>query len=808
MQKCNHCQNQFPINALHRCLDGEDELFFCCNGCKSIYFLLKGNQGEAFYQRLQGATLAPPVAKLSDYSYYDSPEFTQKHIVIKNNLYETTFLIHNIHCQACIWLNEVMFNKLNGVIEVNINYTNHQANVIWDPARITLSEIIQTIYDLGYGVSAGELMDQKAKEEEYLFLVKIIVAVFCTMNIMWIAVAQYGGYFQGISTEYSFLLNSASFLLCTPVLFFSGSIFYKSAFKGLKVGRVGMDLLVFSGSLLTYIYSIYASFSSHETYFESVSMILTFVLVGKFLENKARKNTGIILESLSSSIPQSIRVGDQSLLPQEVQIGSVIEVLAGEKVMIDGILISQFALIDESSISGESTPITKQKGDPIYSGGINLTHNILYQTTCTFQESALNTLIELLKKAQYSKPAIQKLANAISARFSQIVLCIALLTFLAYLLYFQSPFDIALKIAISVIIIACPCALALATPIANIVGLNTAFKEGILFKEGRFLESLAKVDCVCFDKTNTLTLGKPQVIHRIDFHPYDQDLLRAFLQKNTHPIAQGVFHALTQSSSPMPSSSHTIEDFIYLPSQGVSARSDQNILLGGNLEFLREQNIPIPDLAPQAGSIFAFAINGDLQSVFFLQDAIKPRAQELIETLQDHKIQTLILSGDTQNEVNRIADAIHIQTALGELSIEGKVQAIQNLQAQGKKVAMIGDGINDSLALKCSEVGISIADKSDLAIQNSDIIILQDQMSSLIQAISIAKQTHKTIRSNIFFSILYNTLTIPLAIFGYISPAFAALSMSVSSLVVVLNSFRIKADSLTSPSTISNHKEQ
>lgn len=787
MQKCSHCQNEFSLDVLERYIDGGRELFFCCNGCKSVYFLLQDHQAQNFYTKLQGTTLTPPSSKLLDYAYYDSQEFLQRYISKKNNHYEITFLIHHIHCQACIWLNELMLNKLDGVLEANINYTNHQANLVWNPERISLSQIIQTIYDLGYSVSVGELMDQRKKEEEHLFLIKIIVAIFCSMNIMWIAVAQYSGYFQGIAKEYSILLNSASFLLCTPVIVFSGSIFYTSALRGLRAKRVGMDLLVFSGSLLTYLYSIYASFSLQETYFESASMILTFVLLGKFLENKARESTGAILQSLSSLIPPSIKVGEQILLPQEVKIGSLVEVSAGEKIVIDGILQSPFALIDESSISGESHPISKQKGDPIYSGSLNLTHHISYQTTHTFEQSTLNTLIESLKKAQHSKPEIQKLANQISARFSQIVLTLALCTFIGYL-YFQTPFDLALKIAVSVIIIACPCALALATPIANVVGLNQAFKNGILFKEGKFLETLSQINVVCFDKTGTLTLGKPKVIHKIDFCSYNQNLLQAFLQKNIHPIAQGVLDSLPLEKQPI----YDIQDLIYSPSEGVSAKNGEDILLGGSLEFLEKQGVKIPDFGTHLGSVFAFGINQTLQSVFFLQDEIKSQAKELIADLKNQKIEVMILSGDEENEVQRIAQVLCIDTAYGKLSVSQKVQIIQKLQIQGKKVAMIGDGINDSLALKSSQVGISIAEKSDLAIQNSDIVLLQDQISNLMKAFLVAKKTYKTIQANLFFSICYNTLTIPLAMLGYISPIFAALSMSASSLIVVFNSLRIK----------------
>lgn len=788
MQKCSHCQNSFSIDALQECVDEGKTLYFCCNGCKSVYYLLKDCHTQAFYDKLQGTTLTPPIHNLSNYDYYDSQAFQQKYIRSTSDRSQITILIHNIHCSACIWLNETILNKLEGVIEAHINYTNHRATIVWNPNKINLSQIIQTIYSLGYEVSVGEQMEQKAKEEKQLFFTKLIVAIFCTMNIMWIAIAQYSGYFQGIAQEYSLLLNSASFLLCTPVVFFSGSVFYLSAFKGLKAKRVGMDLLVFSGSLMTYLYSIYASLIGHESYFESVSMILTFVLLGKFLENKAKETAGETLQNLSLQIPQSVRVGDKLLPPQSVSIGSEVEVLVGEKIIIDGILQSPYALVDESSLSGESKPIAKKKGDILLSGSINLTHNILYRTTHSFEQSTLSTLIELVQQSQHSKPRIQEMANAISSRFSQSVLLVALLTFCVYFFFLHLPFDETLKIAASIIIIACPCALALATPIANITGLTQAYMQGIIFKKGRHLETLAKIDTLCIDKTGTLTQGEPKLIHQIHFHPYDPLLLQAFLSKDLHPIAKGILASLPKTSSP-----YEITTFEHIPSQGIKASSLSGELVGGHLEFLRSLKIPIPTFKKHSGSLFAFALNGQLMSIFFLQDTLKPHAKDLIQNLQKQNIDLMIVSGDEENEVSRIAQELQISAYYAKQTPIDKANIITSLQAQEKKVAMIGDGINDSLALQKAQVSITMADKSDLALQSSDIILLQDKLTGIYKAIKIAQNTYKTIKTNIYFSLFYNTLTIPLAILGYISPIFAALSMSASSLIVVFNSMRQKS---------------
>ncbi len=682
-----------------------------------------------------------------------------------------------------------MLNKLDGVLEASINYTNHQATIIWNPSKIKLSQIIQTIHSLGYGISVGEQMEQKTKEENRLFFTKLIVAVFCTMNIMWIAVAQYSGYFQGIASSYSLLLNSASFLLCTPVVFFSGSIFYTSAIRGLRVRRVGMDLLVFSGSFMTYLYSIYATFIDHETYFESVSMILTFVLLGKFLEKKARAHAAQTLQSLSLEIPQTIRINGEFLPPQSIPIGSKIDVFVGEKIIIDGILCSSYALVDESSLSGESKPITKKAGDPILSGSINLTHNILYQTTQTFEQSTLNTLIELVQKAQNSKPKIQQVANAISSRFSKIVLLIAFLTFCFYL-YHHTPFDEALKIAVSVIIIACPCALALATPIANTIGLSHAYTQGIIFKQGSHLEALAQIDTICLDKTGTLTQGQPKLIQEFQIAPYDPALLIGFLQQDLHPIAKGILASLTLlQTHPTPK----ITDFEHIPSQGIRANSPQGELVGGRIEFLRSLGIMIPCLPPHLeGSLFAFAINHQLCAIFVLQDSLKPNAQEVIQALKSKNLHLFILSGDEESEVKRIAKELQISTHYAKQTPQQKAQIIASLQTQGKKVAMIGDGFNDALALKNAQVSLTMADKSDLALQSSDVILLQDKLNGILKAIQISQNTYQTIKANIILSILYNALTIPLATLGYISPIFAALSMSASSLIVVFNSMRIK----------------
>lgn len=790
MHKCSHCQNSYPHSLLKHIQSNGEDLYFCCNGCESVYFLLQSYGIESFYQKLQNQTLTPPKRTNSlPLEYYDSEAFTQKYIKEKQEISEITLLIHHIHCSACIWLNEVMIGKLEGIKEISINYTNHKAHIVFDREKIKLSEIVRLIVELGYDVSVGEQMQLKANEERRSFLLKLVVAIFCTMNIMWVAIAQYSGYFQGIEKEYSLLLNIASLILCTPVVFYSGSLFYKNAYFSLKKGFVGMDLLVFTGSSLTYLYSIFALFNGYETYFESVSMILTFVLIGKFLENYYKHSAGEVLQSLQNQIPKNVRVLREGVIcevtPQEVQIGEVVEVFVGERISIDGELISQKGVFDEVALSGESEPVEKKSGERIVSGSINLMQNIFYKTIRSFEDSTLNTLIKLIENASCKKPKIEMFANAISARFSQIVLFIAGVSFGVHWLIGEE-FAYALSVGISVIIIACPCALALATPISSIVGLSKAYENAILFKQSQYLESLAKVDFVCFDKTGTLTQGSPKVVNEIRFCEYDLGLLQSFMSKNIHPIAYGICEYIAKEEK------REIEEFRVFEFQGVESKYQEKILLGGSLEFIQSRGISIPEIELGEGSVFAYCVGGELMSVFVLQDEIKSHAKETLQELQKMGIGYCILSGDRESEVRRIAKALEIEEFYFALDPMQKAKIVEGLRGRGKKIAMVGDGINDVLALTQSEVGISFANRNDLAVQSSDIVLLKDEFMLLSKTFKIAKITLKNIKENIGFSLLYNSTTIPLAVLGYIIPLFAALSMSVSSLIVVFNALRIK----------------
>ncbi|MCX2717733.1 heavy metal translocating P-type ATPase [Helicobacter sp. MIT 21-1697] len=818
--RCSHCQLEYDDSQLStRYNEQGEELHFCCNGCESVYFLLQDCSLTSFYDKLTSPLAPPTLDTHNDLKRFDTDAFMQKyvHTITKDDaeLCEVHLIISGIHCAACIWLNEKILLAQEGIISASINYTNNKASIVWDRNKLPLSAIVALIQSIGYDAYVYDSRIQESADKKQMkeYYIRVIVALFCTMNIMWVAIAQYSGYFLGITKEAKDILNLASFILCTPALFYSGWVFFRSSYYGLKNGFVGMDLLVAVGSTLTYIYSLYAALTrSGETYFESVSMIITFVLIGKFLEVRARKNAGDSLDKLSHLLPTSIELCDKQnphlthqVAPEEVQIGDMILVRAGEKIAIDGILLSQRAIFDTKAISGESLPIESKKGDEILSGYVNLNHQIFYQATKIFSQSLMSHIIALVSSSLNHRPHIQNLANSLSQYFSRIILSIALLCFLGWYFVGNVGAEKSLMIAISVIIIACPCALALATPIASVVGIGESYHYNILFKQARFLESLAKANIVVFDKTGTLTQGAPRVQKCHIGGSYDKDLLLAFVRLSKHPVAEGIVHFL-QSQNDINQSDNTcnapvLEQFEQFDAQGISAYMGDCKLVGGNLAFLRAQGFAIPKLSLGGGMIFGFGMQqkdtqnqSEICEIFELYDEPKPYAKTLIESLHQRGIATALLSGDRIESVEQISSLIAIQESHHSLSPLQKADWIESYRQKHPQnvLVMVGDGINDAPALSKSDIAISMGAGSDIAILSSDVVILDDKLTTLHNAFEIAHRTYSSIKQNIILSIGYNALSVPLAVAGLVIPLFAALSMSFSSLIVVLNSMRLK----------------
>lgn len=790
----------------------EGDLNFCCKGCQGVYHILQDDGLNSFYDKLGNKTISPPLNLVDDdISKFDTKSFMKNYVhTTKEGFNEVDLIIEGIHCAACVWLNEKILHDTEGLVDANINFTTNKAKVIWDGDELKLSDIILRIRAIGYNAYAydSSIADEKATKAKREYFIKMMVAVIASMNIMMLSVAKYTGFFTGITPEVMHMIHIGEFLLSTPVLFYSGWVFYKGAYYGLKNRILNMDFLVSSGATLTYIYSLFILFGAKgESYFDSVAMIITFVLVGKYLEVIGKKSAVDTLDKIKSSLPLEATIIDgdnkKQVALNNINIGDIVEIKTGEKVPVDGMIIKGEGAFDEASLTGESIPIFKKRGDTVYSGTVNSNNLIQFVVTKDFKNSTFSSIVTLLEDSLNSKPKIQDTANEVSKGFTVTILTLSILTFLVW--YFfgldlgfdydgTSHFEKSFIVAISVIVIACPCALALATPIASLIGISELAKKGLLFKEAKFIESLAKANTVVFDKTGTLTKGELSVVKAniLKDTSDNLNLLYSLLGSSTHPISKSLKKYL---ESKYDLKAKELSDITNIDARGMSAifkdaNENEFKLLGGNLDLIEDENIK-HNLNPQ-NSVYIFAINNEVIATFELIDEVKDYALDLVKYLQSNKIDVVMLTGDNENVASTIANELNIKTYYSSQTPISKADFINKLKEEDKMVIMVGDGVNDSIALSNADVAIAMGTSADISMEVSDIVLLNSSLTSLKDAFTISKRTYKFIKQNLGISLLYNLITIPFAMFGYVIPLVAALSMSLSSLIVVLNSLRIK----------------
>jgi Cu+-exporting ATPase len=788
---CNHCHLEFDESVMIK----EGSHFFCCNGCQGVFNLLSNEGLDSFYDKTSNTKLTPPTKKYEDSSSFNTESFRDAFIKTNNDGFnEVSLIIEGIHCSACVWLNEKVLHRMDGVIEANINFTNNKATIIWADNIVKLSSIIDMIRSIGYNAFAydASIQELHANKERKSYYLKMAVAIFASMNIMWIAVAQYAGYFSGITQDIKTILNVAEGILATPVLFYSGWVFFKGAYYGLKTKVINMDILVATGALLTYLYSIYITLTQHgEAYFDSVSMIITFVLIGKFLEVLSKKNAADTLDIIGKHIPSEVNIVIENNVVarklDNVKIGDIVVIASGEKVLLDGEIVKGKGSFDESSLTGESDPIYKEIADNIISGTTSIDADIHFRASKDFKHSTLSNLVTLLESAINKKPKIQQMANKLSEHFSSAILAFSFLTFFVWLLLGNS-FEISFMIGISVIVIACPCALALATPVATLVGLSIGAKKGILFKEAAQLETMAKVDTLVLDKTGTLTIGKPEVVNTNIYGNFDKVLLYSLTKQSKHPVASGICKFLKEENTNI--QEIIFDEFSQIAGSGIKAKYSDIEVLGGNFKLLEENNISIDFITNN--TVFCYVVNNKLLAIYELSDKIKDGALELVQDLKRRNINIVMLTGDNEHISKKVALQVGITNLLYEQTPENKAEYIDSLHKQNKTVVMVGDGVNDILALSSADIGIVMGSGSDIAVEVSDVVLLNNSLKSLHDSFKISKTTYGLIKQNLFISLAYNAITIPLAMAGFVIPLVAAISMSVSSLLVVGNSMRIR----------------
>ncbi|MFL1971300.1 heavy metal translocating P-type ATPase [Helicobacter pylori] len=785
--KCSHCQLEFKESELFKEVINHKELYFCCTGCARVYALLLDLNLESFYDKLNDSTLAPvtPQDSMSALELEQALEENNKSDFILNLLLEKT------HCNACLWLNQKVLERLKGVKKVSVNFTTHHLQIVFEKS-LNPKEIIQKIESLGYGAKIYNAKNYalKAQKEQRSYLLTLSVGFFATMNLMFIAIAKYasyggagyGGasYGTGMDKLMQRNLDLVSLFLSLLVLVVVGRFFIKGAFYGLKNGVLGMDLSVSFGALSAFAYSLYAMLVSQETYFEASSTILTLVFGSKFLELKARLFANEKCLALESHEIHSVIVVENGKQiekhPKDVAIGSVVWVPSGAKIALDGVLLNS-ASVDASLISGEFKPLELGVNDPILGGYVNVGVPFSYQVSANFQNSRLSGLLETLKKSFLEKPLIESSANKIADIFSKAVLFLAFVSFLLWQFGLGGDFEKALMVCISVLVISCPCAFALATPIALVIGV---FKNPlIVFKEALFLETLAKVKKIFIDKTGTLTQKEVLLKEKIIYEEFDERLLKSLLKVREHLAHNAILKSLDGDEV----NSEQIEFFAH----GLKASYHNETLLVGSLKFLNAMGVNIK--AKESTNIMVgFAKNKTLCALFILEERLKANAKEVIQALQNQGLELEILSGDNESSVKECAKKLGISKYHANLTPEDKAQVISSYKGV---CAMVGDGNNDALALKQASVSLGF-EKSALSKSACDILLLEEDLSLLEKAFDNAQKVYQVVLQNIVLSLIYNAILIPVAMLGYINPLIASLSMSASSLLVVLNSLRLK----------------
>ncbi|HCV2691296.1 TPA: copper-translocating P-type ATPase [Staphylococcus aureus] len=714
--------------------------------------------------------------------------------------------ITGMTCAACSSRIEKVLNKMDGVQNATVNLTTEQAKVDYYPEETDADKLVTRIQKLGYDASIKDNnKDQTSRKAEALQhkLIKLIIsAVLSLPLLMLMFVHLFNMHIPALFTNPWF-----QFILATPVQFIIGWQFYVGAYKNLRNGGANMDVLVAVGTSAAYFYSIYemvrwlnGSTTQPHLYFETSAVLITLILFGKYLEARAKSQTTNALGELLSLQAKEARIlkdGNEVMIPlNEVHVGDTLIVKPGEKIPVDGKIIKGMTAIDESMLTGESIPVEKNVDDTVIGSTMNKNGTITMTATKVGGDTALANIIKVVEEAQSSKAPIQRLADIISGYFVPIVVGIALLTFIVWItLVTPGTFEPALVASISVLVIACPCALGLATPTSIMVGTGRAAENGILFKGGEFVERTHQIDTIVLDKTGTITNGRPVVT---DYHGDNQTLqLLATAEKDSeHPLAEAIVNYAKEKQLTLTETT----TFKAVPGHGIEATIDHLHILVGNRKLMADNDISLPkhisdDLTyyeRDGKTAMLIAVNYSLTGIIAVADTVKDHAKDAIKQLHDMGIEVAMLTGDNKNTAQAIAKQVGIDTVIADILPEEKAAQIAKLQQQGKKVAMVGDGVNDAPALVKADIGIAIGTGTEVAIEAADITILGGDLMLIPKAIYASKATIRNIRQNLFWAFGYNIAGIPIAALGLLAPWVAGAAMALSSVSVVTNALRLK----------------
>ncbi|MDQ0230265.1 heavy metal translocating P-type ATPase [Metabacillus malikii] len=722
------------------------------------------------------------------------------------------FDITGMTCAACATRIEKGLNKMEGVANANVNLALEKATIEFNPSEITIADIIAKVEKLGYGAHQKQQNEETVDYREKAIKNqkrKFIISAILSLPLLWTMV----GHFTFTSFLYvpDFLMNPwIQMILATPVQFIIGKQFYVGAYKALRNGSANMDVLVVMGTSAAYFYSVYQAIvttGSHhgpELYFETSAVLITLILLGKLFEAKAKGRSSEAIKKLMGLQAKTaivLREGVEKEIPlEEVVIGDFILVKPGQKIPVDGEVVEGTTAVDESMLTGESLPVDKKAGDVLYGSTINKNGFIKMTATKVGRDTALAQIIKVVEDAQGSKAPIQRLADQISGVFVPIVVGIALITFLVWIILVKpGDFTSALEVLIAVLVIACPCALGLATPTSIMAGSGRAAEFGILFKGGEHLEQTQNIDTVVVDKTGTVTHGKPVLTDVLVAQGQDEEkflsLIGAAEKQSEHPLAEAIVQGIEDKGIEL----GNIQFFEAIPGYGVIATvSGQGIVIGTR-KLMQQYNIDITPvlstmekLEENGKTAMLAGINGQYAGLVAVADTIKDTSKEAVRRLKEMGITVIMMTGDNKRTAQAIGKEVGVDEVIAEVLPEGKAKEVTKLQQQGKKVAMVGDGINDAPALATANIGMAIGTCTDVAMEAADITLIRGNLNSIADAILMSRKTMRNIKQNLFWAFAYNTLGIPIAAIGLLAPWLAGAAMAFSSVSVVLNALRLQ----------------
>ncbi|SMH70916.1 heavy metal translocating P-type ATPase [Candidatus Nitrosotalea okcheonensis] len=704
---------------------------------------------------------------------------------------------------------------LDGIKSASVNYGSSQFNIEYNSALLSLADIRKKITELGYEVLSEDLgissQDIEAKKLKHLF----IIGVIFTVPVM---LFSYPEIFKFLPFAGTSIIAYAMFAFASVVQFVTGNRFYTGAFRIAKMRSANMDTLVVLGTTTAYVFSAFYTFPSpiwHNMYYDAAAVVVTFIILGKWMELKTKGKTSSIIRKMLELQPKTARIrkedGEETEVAIElIQPGDILVVRPGEKIPVDSVVVLGASAVDESMVTGESVPVTKKVGDGVIGGTINREGMILVKATKVGSDSFLSQVVKLVEEAMGKKPVLQKMVDKVAGYFAYAVMIVSLSTFLIwYFVVAHGAIASAMIPAVAVLVVACPCALGLATPTAIMVGMSKGASNGVIFKGGEAMELLNKTSVAIFDKTGTLTQGKPQVTDVIEIKELATITstdgskngittlsLAAVAEKGSeHPLAKAiVIHAQNQGVK------------VYDPSYfeavaglGVMAAYNDLNLKVGNLSFMQNQNIDttsskqtVEKLQEEGKTAVIVSVDNAVLGVIGLLDTPKQGAKEAVSILKSMGIESIMLTGDNEKTARKVAQMIGIERIFADVLPSGKVNVVKKIQTEGKKVAMIGDGVNDAPALTAADVGMAIGSGTDIAIESGKVILVRDDIRDVVTAIEIAKKTVGKIKQNLAYAFMYNAVLIPVAAIGLLYPALAGVAMAASSVSVTMSSLAMK----------------